>query len=117
MSDVVKYEGGYSIADIRKQMELIKKFNLPETAVESHYVKVGRLSNGKETYTLCKREQPIKVYDPFDDSVRVVCQMNKTMGEMRRLSDTPKRGKYNDEHKLIPNEAMGIEVGEVEEWS
>lgn len=114
MNEVQKYEGGYAIADIRKQIDLLKKFKLPETAIDNHYVRID-IENGKEFFVLCKREKPIKVSDPFDDNCRVIAHMGLVSDKIG-FSSSNKRGKYNDEDRIINNECQSVEVGEVESF-
>jgi hypothetical protein len=112
MNEVQKCEGGYAVADIRKQIDLLKKFNLPESAIDNHYVRVD-IKNGSEFFTLCKRERPVNVSDPYDDNCVVTCQM-KSYGERMGFDHSEKRGKYNDEDRINGNQCLSIEVGEVE---
>lgn len=115
MSDIIKHEGGYAVADIRYQIDLLKKFNLPPSAIDRHYVRVDKSPSGKELYVLCKRENPIKVSDPYDDNCLVISNM-KLYSERINFS-SQRRGKYNDEDKLSNHEALSIKVGEVESWA
>jgi hypothetical protein len=112
MNEVQKYEGGYAVADIRKQIDLLKKFHLPESAIDNHYVRID-IENGREFFTLCKRDKPIKVSDPYDDNCVVACQM-KSYGERMGFDQPLKRGKYNDEDRIVNNQCLSVEVGEVE---
>lgn len=116
MGDIIKHEGGYEVADIREQICLLKKFGLPETAIDRNYVRVDKSPSGKEVYVLCKRENPIKVSDPYDDNCRVTSGM-KSYSEQMGFDSAKKRGKYNDEDRLAGTEALSIKVGEVESWA
>lgn len=112
MSNIKKYEGGYEIADIRQQINLLKKFNLSESSIDNYYVRVD-VNSGKKFYVLRKRERPIKVSDPYDDHCIVTCQM-KSYGDRMGFSTQTKRGKYNDEDRIVGNQCLSVEVGEVE---
>lgn len=114
MNELQKCESEYSVADIRKQIDLLKKFNLPETAIDNHYVRID-VKNGKEVFTLCKRERPIKVSDPYDDNCIVICQM-KSYSERCGFDHCAKKGKYNDEDRISNNQCLSIEIGEVEQF-
>ena len=113
MSAIVKKESrGLTIAEFNKQVELLAKFKLPSTAIERHYVRVDKNNDGSESYTLCKRSTPIKIYEIDDEINRVVAGMQSYS---ERIQFSKKRGKYNDEHRL--NGGESIEVGEVDAWA
>jgi hypothetical protein len=102
-------------SDFEKQMSLLTdKFKLPETSIERHYVRIDKKPDGTEQYVLCKRESPIKIFDIDDNGVSVAATV-KTYAERLNMSNT--KGKYNDEHRLIPQTDNGLEVGEVESWA
>lgn len=113
MSAIVKKEShGLTVAQFNKQVELLAMFNLPSTAIERHYVRVDKNDDGSESYVLCKRSTPIKIYEIDDENNRVVAGMQSYS---ERIGLLRKRGKYNDEHKL--DGVNSIEVGEVEAWA
>jgi hypothetical protein len=113
MSAIVKKEShGLTVAQFNKQVELLAKFELPSTAIERYYVRVDKKNDGSESYTLCKRNTPIKIYEIDEEANRVVAGMQSYS---ERIGFSKNRGKYNDEHKL--DGANSIEVGEVEAWA
>ena len=96
------------------QMDLMKtKFGLSPTMVETHLI-VRDKDSGH--LILRKRESPIAVFD-IDAAERkaVIVGMSKTYSERTRLE--AKNGKYNDEHRLLPSEALSIDVGDIEAWA
>ena len=99
---------------IMEQMDLMKtKFGLSPTMVETHLI-VRDKDSGH--LILRKRENPIAVFD-LDAAERkaVIVGMSKTYSERTGLD--AKNGKYNDEHRLLPSEALSIDVGEIEAWA
>lgn len=99
------------------QIELLKLFNLPSTAIERNYVR-KEVVNGKTQLTLCKRERPIKVYDNGSG----LSSVSRTMGTYADgINISKKKGKYNDEDRFMNGSFIAgcesVEVGEVEAFA
>lgn len=113
MADIVKHERHeISRADFDAQIALLAKFKLPPTAIERQYVRVDKADDGSPRYVLCKRENPIKIFEIDDDNNRVIAGMTSYS---ERINFSKKRGKYNDEHRL--GDQGNVRVGEVEAWA
>lgn len=95
---------------IEDQMRLLASMKLSTNLVETHEVSV---ENGWKI--LRKRDVPLKIYD-FDPAGHTasIVQSQKYYTE-RMFGQQQKKGKYNDEGKLIGQTALGIEVGEVDD--
>lgn len=114
MSSVAKLSNKSGYEYIMEQMDLMRtKFNLSPTMVETHMI-VRDKDNGH--LILRKIENQISVFD-LDPVERkdVIVGMSKTYSERTGLD--AKNGKYNDEHRLLPGEALSIDVGEIEAWA
>lgn len=101
-------------AEFDKQLDLLAKFKLPQTAIERHYVRVDVAEDGREQYVLCKRENPIKVFD-ISDGEAIVATVARTYAD--RVGINKMKGKYNDENRLVTQNDDGLKVGEVEAWA
>lgn len=112
MNEIAKKNDTESICDIESQMDLLKLFKLPPTSIETHWVK-KIVIDGKERMCLCKRERPIKVFE--NDSGRL-CTIRGTKTNSERIGMSNKRGKYNDEDRLIGSEAHSVEAKEVQSF-
>lgn len=113
-SSVAKLSKKSGYEYIMEQMDLMRtKFNLSPTMVETHLI-VRDKDSGH--LILRKRENPIAVFD-LDPAERkaVIVGMSKTYSERTGLDAN--NGKYNDEHRLLPSEALSIDVGEIEAWA
>lgn len=110
--ELIKLEGGKAVPveNIEAQFQLLKMFNLPPTAAETH--KVERKDGH---WTLTKRERPVILYADDDGRMRSVVQVQKTEAEKVGL-DRPREGKYNDENRLYAQDSASIEVKEVQAW-
>lgn len=98
--------------DIEFQFALFDKFNLARTMAKN-YLFVPT-DDEKHPWKLAKRTTPVSIYDD-GSHVSAVSQVQKTYSE--RVGFSRARGKYNDEGRLITNEALSIKVGEVAAWA
>lgn len=121
-----------SVARIGDQFKLIRMFGLPETMTETHYVRVRYekpnesdirndrvMKDGKHAglaphYTLCKRANPIVVFDNGDGcSASVVRGMQKTYAERIGGMELKTNNKAVIENILC----SGLEAGDVEAFA
>ena len=129
-NELTVFKGNAVALPIEKQMELLKeKFNLPETAIERHYVRVDWVDDPdakppsrdegsaeekhqgqKPIYVLCKREAPICV---FTDGSGKMCA-TKSYGD--RIFGKQSGEMTRDETRLmmLNGFAETVEVGEVQ---
>jgi hypothetical protein len=98
------------VAYIEDQMRLLASMKLSTNLVETHEVSV---ENGWKV--LRKRDVPLKIYD-FDPAGHTasIVQSQKYYTE-KMFNQRERKGKYNDEDRLIGQTALGIEVGEVDD--
>lgn len=110
--ELVKVKDGalLGVDNIDAQFQLLAMFNLPPTMAKTH--KVERRG---DTWTLCKRENPVEIFADDDGRMRAVAQVQKTRSEQIGLSRT--RGKYNDEARLYDADCANLKVGEVQAWA
>lgn len=92
---------------IKEQIDLLAKMKLPATMVETHQVRV----EGKYMI-LSKRDNPLHVYD-FDIKGNSASVIQSQKYYTQRLFGDKKRGKYNDEGKVV--QALSIEVGDIQD--
>ena len=134
----VESAGSLTTASLKKQMELLRdKFHLPETMIETHYIRTEWVPDPKAQkpdcrkavmkgseedrhngmvprYTLCKRENPIRIYDLSGSDGAVAAVTSFSYAGMMGMT-TPPKGKYNDETRLeiLNNFETGVDIGEV----
>jgi hypothetical protein len=77
--------------------------------VETHEVTI----EGKYKI-LRKRDNPLKIYD-YDPSCHTASIIQSQKYYSEKMFGLKNKGKYNDENKLIGQNAIGISVGEVED--
>ena len=92
--ELVKVKDGalLDVDSIDAQFQLLAMFNLPPTMAKTH--KVERRG---DTWTLCKRENPVEIFADDDGRMRAVAQVqrpaaNKSAYQERAANTTTRRG-------------------------
>ena len=103
-----------SIAEMRDdfdtQLQLFQQHNLSKDMMHTHYVLVKK----DGTHQLMKRAHAIDWDFNERGNKCVIAAMEHTLGERLFSADAQKRGKFNDEHKLILSDPCSVEVKEVQ---